>query len=68
MATHYGLESQGIESRWEAKFSAPIQTGPWDYAASCTMDTDVFPGDKVAEAWCEPTTPSSVEFKERVEL
>jgi hypothetical protein len=68
MATRYGLDSQGIESRWEAKFSAPVQTGPRDYAASCTMGTGVFPGDKVAEAWREPTTPSSFEVKERVEL
>jgi len=32
------------------------------------MGTGVFPGDKVAEAWREPTTPSSIEVKERVDI
>ena len=27
-ATRYGLDGQGIESRWGARFSAPVQTGP----------------------------------------
>jgi hypothetical protein len=27
IATCYGLEGPGIESRWGARFSAPIQTG-----------------------------------------
>ena len=27
-ATRYGLDGPGIESRWGARFSAPIQTGP----------------------------------------
>jgi hypothetical protein len=29
---------------------------------------DLFPGDKAAGAWDQPTTPSSVEVKEGVEL
>jgi hypothetical protein len=28
MATAYGLDGPGIESRWGARFSAPVQTGP----------------------------------------
>ena len=28
IATGYGLEGPGIESRWGARFSAPVQTGP----------------------------------------
>jgi len=27
IATGYGLDGPGIESRWEARFSAPVQTG-----------------------------------------
>ena len=29
-----------------AKFSAPVQTGPGTYSASCTMGTGSFPGVK----------------------
>ena len=29
IATCYGLDGPGIESRWGARFSAPVQTGPW---------------------------------------
>ena len=28
MATRYGLDGPRIESRWSARFSAPVQTGP----------------------------------------
>jgi hypothetical protein len=44
IATGYGLDGPGIESRWEARFSAPFQTGPGAHAASCTMSTGSFPG------------------------
>ena len=27
IATRYGLRGPGIESRWRARFSAPVQTG-----------------------------------------
>ena len=37
IATGYGLDGPGIESRWEAKFSAPIYTGA--NTASCTKGT-----------------------------
>ena len=43
-ATVYGLDGPGIESRWEAGFSAPVQTGPEAHTASCTMGTGSFPG------------------------
>ena len=39
IATCYGLDGLGIESRREARFSAPFQTGPGAYAASYTMGT-----------------------------
>jgi hypothetical protein len=43
IATGYGLDGPGIESRWGARFSAPVQTGPGAHPASCTMGTGSFP-------------------------
>jgi len=45
-ATGYGLDGPGIEPRLVARFSAPVQTGPWAHPASCTMGTGSFPGGK----------------------
>jgi len=39
MATRYGLDGPGIESRWGARFFAPVYTGPGAHPASYTMDT-----------------------------
>jgi len=36
----------GIESRWGAKFSELVQTGPEAHPASCTMGTGSFLGVK----------------------
>jgi len=44
IATGYGLGGPGIESRWGARFSAPVQTSPGSHPASCTMGTGSFPG------------------------
>ena len=44
IATGYGLDGPRIESRWEARFFAPVQTGPEAHAASCTMGTGSFSG------------------------
>ena len=46
IATGYGLDGPGIESRWGARFFAPVQTGPGAHTASCTMSTGSFPGVK----------------------
>jgi len=43
-STVYGLDRPGIESRWEARFFAHVQTGPGADPASCTMVTGSFPG------------------------
>jgi len=43
IATGYGL---GIEFRWGERFSSPVQTGPGDHPASCTMGTVSFLGVK----------------------
>jgi hypothetical protein len=44
IATDYGLDGPMMESRWGARFSAPVQTGPGAHPASCTMGTESFPG------------------------
>ena len=55
IATGYGLDGPGIESRWGGDFSAPGQTGPGAYPASCTMGTGFFPG--VKSGWGVTLTP-----------
>ena len=52
VATRYRLDGPMIESRWGARFSAPVQTGPGAHPASCTVGTGSFPGGKAARAWC----------------
>jgi hypothetical protein len=44
IATGYGLDVPGIEFRWGARFSAPVQTDPGAHSASCTMGTGSFTG------------------------
>jgi hypothetical protein len=44
IATGYGLDGPGIESRWGTRFYPPVQTGPRAHLASCTMDIGSFPG------------------------
>jgi hypothetical protein len=53
--TGYGLDGPGIESRWGARFSAPVQTGPGAHPASCTMGTGSFLG--VKSGWGLTLTP-----------
>ena len=60
IATRYGLDSSGIESRWGARFSATVQTGHGAHPASCTMGTGSLPGVK--------RPGRGDEFKERVQL
>jgi hypothetical protein len=43
IATRYGLDGPGIESRLGARVSAPVQTGPGAHPSSCTGS---FPGVK----------------------
>jgi hypothetical protein len=44
IATRCGLDGPRIESRWGARFSAPVQTGPVAHTTSYTMGTGSFPG------------------------
>ena len=55
IATGYGLDGPGIESRWGARLSTPVQTGPEDHPASCTTGTGSFPG--VKSGWGVMLTP-----------
>jgi hypothetical protein len=50
IATRYGLDGPGIDSRWGVRFSASAQIGPGTHPASYTLGTGSFPGDKVAGA------------------
>ena len=43
IATRYGLDGPGIESRWGQRFPAPVQTDPGPHLASCIGS---FPGVK----------------------
>ena len=68
IATHYGLDGPGIESRWGTRFSASVQTGPGAHPASYTMGTGSFPGVKRPGRGVDHKPPSSAEVKERVEV
>jgi hypothetical protein len=46
IATGYGLDGPGIESRWGERFSAPVQTGPGAHPAFSIMGTGSVPGVK----------------------
>ena len=63
IATGYGLEGPGIETRWGARFPAPVQTGRGAHPASCKM---VFPGGKERPGRdADPSSPSSVVVMKR---
>jgi hypothetical protein len=68
VATGYGLDGPGIESRWGARFSAPVQTGSGTHSASYTLGTGSFLGVKQTGCGVDQATPSSAEVKEKVEL
>ena len=46
IATRYGLDDPGIESRWGARFSSPVHNGRGAHPASCTMGTGSLPAVK----------------------
>ena len=66
VATLYGLDRPGIESRWGRDFSHPSRPALGSHPASCTMGTGFFPGAKGRVVDHPPT--STAEVKERVEL
>ena len=44
IATCYGLNGPGNESRLGARFSSPVQTGPGVHPSSYPLGTEPFPG------------------------
>ena len=68
IATRYVLDGPGIESRWGARFSAPVQTGPGAHPASYTRGTGSFPEVKRPGRGVDHLPPYSAEVKERIEL
>jgi len=59
IATIYGLDGPGIESRWGARFSVPVQTDPEAHPASWAIG---------AERGVDHPPTSSAHVKERVQL
>jgi hypothetical protein len=68
IATRYGLDGPWIESRWEARFSASVQTGPGAHPVSYTMGSKSFKGVKRPAGGVDHPPPSGAEVKQRVEL
>ena len=68
ITTRYGLDGPGIESRWGARFSAPVLTGPGAHPASYTMGNGSFLGVKRPGRGVDHPLPSSAEVERRVEL
>ena len=68
IAADYGLEGPRIESRWGARVSAPVQTGPVAHPASCTIGNGSFQGVKRPGRGVDHIPPSSADVKENVEL
>jgi len=67
-ATPYRLNGTGIESRWEGDIFHTRPDRPWGPPNLLNTVYRVFPGGQSAGAWRWPSTPSSAEVKERVEL
>jgi hypothetical protein len=63
VANRYGLNGPGVESRWGARFSAPVQTGPGAYSAFYTR----VPG-LCRQYSVDHSPPSNADVKGRVEL
>jgi hypothetical protein len=52
IATRYGLDGPGIESRWGREFSQPSRLALRSHPASYTKRTGSFPGVKRPGVWC----------------
>jgi len=52
IATGYGLDGPGIESRWESEIIRTRPDRPWGPPGILYNGYRVFPGGKVARAWC----------------
>ena len=68
IATRYGLDGPGIESRWRRDFPHPSRPALGPTQPPIQWVPGLFPGCKTTGAWHSPPSPSSAEVKERVEL
>jgi len=66
IATRYGIDDPGIESRWGEIFCTRPDR-PRGPPSLRHNGYRLFPGGKAAEAWSLAPSPSSAEVKERVE-
>ena len=64
IATRYGMDGQGIESRWGEIF----RTFPGTHPASCTMCTGSFPGVKRPGLGADHPPPPECRGHDRVGL
>jgi len=57
IATIYGLDGLGLETRWFRNFCVPIHTGLEAHSACCTVQgtPGLFPNGKAAGAWRSPS-------------
>ena len=60
IATRYGLDGPGIESRRGRDFPHPSKPSAGAHPASCTMGTGSFQGVKRPGRGAEPPPPSSM--------
>jgi hypothetical protein len=68
IASRYGLDGSGIESRWGRDFPHPSRPSLGPTQPPMQWVLGLFPGNKVTGTWRWPSTPSTAEVKERVEL
>jgi hypothetical protein len=69
IATSYGLDGLGIESRWGRDFPHMPRPSLGAHPASCTMATGSIPGGKKRPGRdADTSSPSSAVGHERVEL
>ena len=57
IATRYGLDGPGIESRWGGEIFRTRPDLPWGPPSLLYNGYQVFSGGKAAGAWCWPPTP-----------
>jgi hypothetical protein len=68
IATRYGLDSPGIESRWRRDFLHPSRTARGPTQPPVQWVTDLFLGVKSLGPVVDHPSPSSAEVQERVKL
>jgi len=68
IATRYGLDGPGIESRWGARLSAPVRTGCGAHPAAYTTDTGSLQGVNGSGHGVDHPPPPRAEVEEIVEL